>query len=178
VVHEDRLGSIVDDPALKGKRPMTYFQSDDFNPENLERVVRESEESIRRLTAASRELEELTGTGRSAGELVGAEVDSGGGLRRVDIDPRAMRLGSHELAEQVCQAVRAAQADVQRRGQELLADALGDDVNAAGTAHLDLARLDRDLDAMHRQARDVQESFRSSMEQRLSTIDGIVRREW
>ncbi|WP_180903191.1 YbaB/EbfC family nucleoid-associated protein [Nonomuraea indica] len=148
---------------------MSYFPSGDLDPANLERLVRESEESVRRLADATAELEAISGTGRSRSELVSAEVDNGGGIRRVAIDPRAMRLGSEELSEQVCEAVRAAQEDVQRQGLELLTLAVGADATRAAV----------DLDALQRQLQDVQSTFARSVDASAAVVDRISRRpEW
>ncbi|MEO3800749.1 YbaB/EbfC family nucleoid-associated protein [Nonomuraea sp. B1E8] len=53
----------------------------------------------------------LTGAGEAAGGQVRAVVGEDGLLARMKLDPRAMRLGSHELAGHIVAAVRAAQQD-------------------------------------------------------------------
>ncbi|MFG3435858.1 YbaB/EbfC family nucleoid-associated protein [Nonomuraea sp. NPDC047897] len=148
---------------------MSYFPTGDLDPANLERLVRQSEESVRRLADATAKLEAISGTGRSRSELVSAEVDNGGGIRRVVIDPRAMRLGSEELSEQVCEAVRAAQDDVQRQSLELVTSAIGDDAT----------RATGDLDALQRELQDIQSSFARSVDASTAAVDRISRRpEW
>ncbi|MEU0565506.1 YbaB/EbfC family nucleoid-associated protein [Nonomuraea sp. NPDC005983] len=145
---------------------MTDFRPDDLLPENLERMARESEQSILRLTEMSDELGAITGTGESADQQVRALVDNAGGIQRITIDPRAMRMGSEELADHVTAAVRAAQADAQRQGEEMLANALGSDA----------ARFPLDMDALQRQVNDIQESFSMSIENSLASIDRLTRR--
>ncbi|MGN9842419.1 hypothetical protein ACTMTI_30275 [Nonomuraea sp. H19] len=56
-----------------------------------------------------------TGAGETAGGLVGAVVGEDGLLARLRLDPRAMRFGSHELADYILGAVRAAQQDRLKR---------------------------------------------------------------
>lgn len=62
--------------------------------------------------------EDLRGFGEAGRGLVGATVGADGLLERVRIAPRALRLDSQELEEQVLAAVRAAQQDRLARGGE------------------------------------------------------------
>ncbi|WP_163504786.1 YbaB/EbfC family nucleoid-associated protein [Fodinicola acaciae] len=52
------------------------------------------------------------GYGTAADELVRAEVSTGGRLEKVTIEPKAMRMDSQTLGEQITAAVRAAQDDL------------------------------------------------------------------
>jgi hypothetical protein len=52
-----------------------------------------------------------SGSGTGASGLVIASVGSDGLLARLRLDPRALRLGSHDLAELIVGAVRAAQEE-------------------------------------------------------------------
>ncbi|SEH00958.1 YbaB/EbfC DNA-binding family protein [Nonomuraea solani] len=67
--------------------------------------------------------DDLRGFGEAARGLVGATVGADGLLERVRIAPRALRLDSQELEEQVLAAVRAAQQDrLARAGEPAPAD--------------------------------------------------------
>lgn len=150
-------------------KPMSYFQPDDLLPENLERMVKDSEESLRRLADMTDELDSITGKGKSRSGMVEAVVDNGGRLDRIELEPRAMRLSSAELSEEIVEAVRAAQDSAQRQGEELLAQAMGGDA----------ARFPLDLDALQRQTKDIQDSFSMSVESSLTEIERLTRRnDW
>ncbi|TDB84808.1 hypothetical protein E1264_23360 [Actinomadura sp. KC216] len=53
------------------------------------------------------------------------------GLPELHIDPRAMRMGSEELAETIQRLTREAVADLERQKQEAARDVYGDDQEAA-----------------------------------------------
>jgi DNA-binding protein YbaB len=61
---------------------------------------------------AEDETAELRGTGTSPNGLVTAVSTVGGKVESVTVDPRAMRLDSHTLGEQVAAAVNAALEDL------------------------------------------------------------------
>jgi DNA-binding protein YbaB len=99
--------------------------------------------------------------GEAAHGLVRAEVDGSGQLIDLTLDPRAMRMQSHELAEAVKTAIAAAQSAARERLQEVTAEAA------------------RRLPSQERLAATLAE-VRSTAEHRLdeysSAVDDIVRR--
>ena len=102
----------------------------DLNPENLrledlDAVVRQSEETLRRLGGVFGELETVTGEGTGADGLARALVDGAGQIKEITLEPRIMRLDSQAVAEAVTQAVRAAQEAARRANEELLRAATG-----------------------------------------------------
>ncbi|MFB9251069.1 YbaB/EbfC family nucleoid-associated protein [Sphaerisporangium melleum] len=103
------------------------FRPDDFRLADLDRVVQESEQAVRRLTGVFDGLAAVRGEGEAAGGLVSAAVDGGGMIEEVAIDPRAMRMDSAAIAAAVTEAVRAAQQDAQAKSAELLREATGDE---------------------------------------------------
>ncbi|MGW4638663.1 YbaB/EbfC family nucleoid-associated protein [Sphaerisporangium sp. NPDC004334] len=113
------------------------FRPDDFRLEDLERVTRQSEEAIQRLSGVVGELRAVKGEGTAAGGLAGAVVDGGGQIVEVTLDPRIMRLDSASIAQAVTEAVRDAQADAQRRNAELLREATGGEPQALDPAGVD-----------------------------------------
>ncbi|GAA3471599.1 YbaB/EbfC family nucleoid-associated protein [Nonomuraea roseola] len=138
-----------------------------FDPANFERMARESEESVRRLEEMSQEITSVTGTGESRSGLVVARTDHGGMLDSVRLDPRAMRMGSEELAEELVEAVRAAQQDAQRQGEELLSHALSGEAT----------REPFDLAALQRRLQDIHDTFGQSVDRAYSTVDRLSRRD-
>jgi Uncharacterised BCR, YbaB family COG0718. len=67
-----------------------------------------------------RQLTELKGKGRAADERVEVEVDQFGTLTGLRIDPRAMRLGSQELAEAILAAAKHGVRDVNAQAEKLM----------------------------------------------------------
>lgn len=134
-----------------------------FDPENLERMARESEESVRRLTEMTKDLASVTGEGESRSGQVVARTDHEGLLESIRLDPRAMRMGSEELGEEIVEAVRAAQRNAQGQAERFLSEALASDAT----------REPFDIGELQRQLEDMQASFRESVNRSHSTIDRL-----
>ncbi|MET8155074.1 YbaB/EbfC family nucleoid-associated protein [Sphaerisporangium sp. NPDC005289] len=113
------------------------FRPDDFRLEDLERVTRQSEEAVQRLSGVFGELRAVKGEGAAAGGLVAAVVDGGGQIVEVTLDPRVMRLDSASIAQAVTEAVRGAQADAHRKNTELLREATGGEPPSLDPADVD-----------------------------------------
>jgi DNA-binding protein YbaB len=81
--------------------------------------VSEGQRVIRDLQAAQSAIRQVEGLAKSKDGLVEAAADGEGGLTRLHIDPRAMRLGESALGREVAAVLRAAQEDAARRAQEI-----------------------------------------------------------
>ncbi|MGV9772947.1 YbaB/EbfC family nucleoid-associated protein [Streptosporangium sp. NPDC003464] len=104
------------------------FNADDLkleSLEDLEEVVRRSEETLGRLGGVYGELAAVTGEGFGADGLARALVDGTGRIQQITFDPRITRLDSQSIAEAATEAVRAAQDAAQRQNEELLREATG-----------------------------------------------------
>ncbi|MFC5825189.1 YbaB/EbfC family nucleoid-associated protein [Nonomuraea insulae] len=84
----------------------------------------EGERMLAWLETAQEDLDRIVGAGEAASGQVKATVDANGQVLDVAYGPRALRLGSTELAEQTLVAVRAAGADAVRRTHDLMREAL------------------------------------------------------
>jgi DNA-binding protein YbaB len=67
-----------------------------------------------------RQMTELRGKGRAADERVEVEVNQFGALAGLRIDPRAMRMGSEQLAEAVLSAARQGVRDVNAQAEKIM----------------------------------------------------------
>lgn len=76
------------------------------------------------LEDGQREIEAVTGHGRAADGRIQAVTTAYGQVREVVIEPRAMRLPSRTLAEEVLLAVHRAQQDAERQSRQMVSDAL------------------------------------------------------
>ncbi|MFF4773026.1 YbaB/EbfC family nucleoid-associated protein [Microtetraspora fusca] len=161
----------------------------DFDPatvrtEEIDRISREAERTLRGLTEALGRLGEVTGEGEAAGGMIRAIVDGEGRIRDVRFDPRVMRQDSEGLAEAVVSAIRAAQEDARGRTAEVLGLALDEPLGGAfpdapggrGEPSGDgrePGRSDRalDIDRARRRLEAIQDSFLDSMEGRMARLD-------
>jgi DNA-binding protein YbaB len=109
---------------------MTTFGSAPFDPArldpaDLDRMVADSERTLKGLREAMARLGEITGAAQSPDGLVSATVAQGGRLVELTLNPRAMRHDSRTLAESIVSAVQGAQDAAGRGSQELLETVLG-----------------------------------------------------
>ncbi|MFC4913381.1 YbaB/EbfC family nucleoid-associated protein [Actinomadura gamaensis] len=81
---------------------------------------------MERVLAVQERLRDVVGRARSEDGAVAVECAGGQGLTGLVIDPRAMKLGSQELAETVVRLVREATADLRRQTAELMREELGE----------------------------------------------------
>jgi len=95
-----------------------------FRIEDLERVVSQADELMRRLSASGEEMAEMVGEGESKDGLLRATADSGGRIMSIEINPRAMRMDSTTLAEGLTEAIQAAQDDALNRSQGMVTELL------------------------------------------------------
>ncbi|MFB4267874.1 YbaB/EbfC family nucleoid-associated protein [Nonomuraea sp. GTA35] len=127
----------------------------------LDKLVQESERSMRELGQAMQDLRQLTGAGENRTGVVSARVDADGKLVELSISPRAMKLGSADLSREVLEAVAAAQLDQERQAKALVAF-LPDGEGLLDAFQRDLAELknaytaetNERLDRMRRSRRD------------------------
>ncbi|MEV5571099.1 YbaB/EbfC family nucleoid-associated protein [Spirillospora sp. NPDC052269] len=85
-----------------------------------------AEQRMQRVMAVQERLRDVVGRARSEDGGITAECTGGQGLTALTIDPRAMGLGSQELADTVVRLVREATVDLRRQTAEMLREELGD----------------------------------------------------
>lgn len=91
----------------------------DNDAEYLLEYFSEGQRVIRDLRAAQSAIRQVEGLATSRDGLLEAAADGEGGLTRLHIDPRAMRLGESALGREVAAVLRAAQEDAARKAQEI-----------------------------------------------------------
>ncbi|MEO3890383.1 YbaB/EbfC family nucleoid-associated protein [Nonomuraea sp. B5E05] len=89
-----------------------------FDPE-LDRLVAEFRADAQPLSDVIGQINEIQGEAASAGGKVAVRVAPSGELLGVRIDPRAMRMGSEELAEAIMDAARRAMTDAGRKAMQV-----------------------------------------------------------
>ncbi|GAA2206674.1 hypothetical protein GCM10009850_021320 [Nonomuraea monospora] len=91
----------------------------DHDEEYLLDYFAQGQQVMRDLRAAQDAIRQVEGVAASKDGLIEAAADGEGGLTRLHIDPRAMRLGESALAREVAAVLRAAQEDAARKAQEI-----------------------------------------------------------
>jgi DNA-binding protein YbaB len=84
----------------------------------IEDAMRTAQSNLARMNEVQEALASVVGVAESADGRVRAETDNASGLKKLTIDPRAMRSGSEELAETITKVVAEAMADLRRKSQE------------------------------------------------------------
>ncbi|MFI7452006.1 YbaB/EbfC family nucleoid-associated protein [Nonomuraea sp. NPDC049714] len=91
----------------------------------LEQVIEQTRTTMRGLRQAKHLIGQVEGTGEGAQGMIRAAADGRGGLTRIELNPRALRLDVATLGAAVTEAVQAAQGDATRRTAEIVAEAVG-----------------------------------------------------
>ncbi|MFI7633214.1 YbaB/EbfC family nucleoid-associated protein [Nonomuraea sp. NPDC049400] len=86
----------------------------------LSRLLEGYRQDVAALERLSEEIGAVRGRGEAAEGRVVAEVTQTGALAGLTIDPRAMRLGSTELAAAILEAAAAAARDAERGADDVL----------------------------------------------------------
>ncbi|MER5326853.1 YbaB/EbfC family nucleoid-associated protein [Streptosporangium roseum] len=98
-----------------------FKQALGFDPE---KTARDAHRFFDRIQEMHRAAGELTARAESDDRRVSVEYSNSGGVRRIDVDPRAMRMASGELAETILGLIHRAQRDVEVQARERAAEVL------------------------------------------------------
>jgi DNA-binding protein YbaB len=91
----------------------------------IDQLIRDLQQRMGGLRDYQEGAASITGLGQAAEGRVRATVAPGGVVRCLDIDPRAMRLGSQMLAEALLEAIRLGTQDADQQLAELGREAAG-----------------------------------------------------
>ncbi|HEX4812812.1 MAG TPA: YbaB/EbfC family nucleoid-associated protein [Nonomuraea sp.] len=108
----------------------------DLTDGDLEEIGRQGERMLAWVESAQEEIGRIAATGESASGQVRATVDPNGRVLDVAFGPRALRLDSRTLAEEVLEAVRVGREEAERQAYELMRAALPGFDPAAATSQL------------------------------------------
>src|SRR4051812_19337084 len=98
---------------------MSEFDPFHAGPEELRRVMDQTERMMRDLAQAQEGLSEITGEGESEDGQVRALTDAGGQLDEIVFAPGATSMDVQTLAESVTEAIQRAQDDAELKTREL-----------------------------------------------------------
>jgi DNA-binding protein YbaB len=91
----------------------------------IEDAMRTAQGNLARMGELQETLASLVGVAESDDGRVRAECDNASGLKKLTIDPRAMRMGSEELSGTITKVVAEAMADLRRQSQEAAQRVMG-----------------------------------------------------
>ncbi|MFI7639454.1 YbaB/EbfC family nucleoid-associated protein [Nonomuraea sp. NPDC049400] len=104
----------------------THPTGPEYDPDDLIQITEQAERDSRRLQAAQREIQTISGVGEGAGGKVRVRADADGRIAQISLDPLIMKLSSQDLAEEVVLAVRRAQEDSAMQRERVVRDAVGE----------------------------------------------------
>jgi DNA-binding protein YbaB len=97
-----------------------------FSSADMEATLKRARIQAEQIRDLQDELMALIGRGEAADGKVSVEYATGIGMQNLQLDPRAMRMASQDLAEAITSAVREAMDDLQRQTRDLTRAKLGD----------------------------------------------------
>ncbi|MFA1537741.1 YbaB/EbfC family nucleoid-associated protein [Actinomadura monticuli] len=123
----------------------------------FERFQRDLQEQMGDFTKVRESVRDAVGRGEAAGGRIVAEYAAEGGVTKLEIDPRALRLPAAELAEEIRAAVNGAAGDFQRKAREASTALFGlpDDPRDGLDPAKALASLDKIANGFAGQMRDL-----------------------
>ncbi|WP_019632925.1 YbaB/EbfC family nucleoid-associated protein [Actinomadura atramentaria] len=123
----------------------------------FEAFQRDMERQMGDFTKMQEDIKAAVGRGEAADGRVVAEYRTEGGLTKLEMDPRAMRLPSAELSEAIREAVNAASKDLQTQVQAASTKMFkfSDDPEKGMDASAALASLDKIANGFAGQMRDL-----------------------
>jgi DNA-binding protein YbaB len=92
--------------------------------DEFENMLRSATAQIEAMQGAAAKMAELRGLGETADGKVRVQVQAGGVVQSLEIDPRAMRMPSEDLSAAVLEAIRLATEDAGKKLAEILEAAL------------------------------------------------------
>ncbi|MGW5358908.1 YbaB/EbfC family nucleoid-associated protein [Actinopolymorpha pittospori] len=95
-----------------------------MSTDEFESMLRSATAHIEAMQGAAAKMAELRGLGEAADGKVRVEVQAGGVVQSLEIDPRAMRMASADLSAAVLEAIQLATEDAGAKLAEILETAM------------------------------------------------------
>jgi DNA-binding protein YbaB len=128
-------------------------------------VLRNSRERMAKVNEARERMAGLTGRAETADGRIKVASTSEDPLAELEIDPRAMRMGSEELAAAIRQVSRLAREDLDRQANDISAELYGEDDNPMDAL--------RNRDELKKNLTDMQEMFGKAGNDAQAMIDQL-----
>lgn len=146
----------------------TVAESHGFSETDLDAFAEETAKEIQKATELREHLNELVGRAESRDGRIRLGLSAEGAIVGLEIDPRAMRMASADLAETIMRLSQEALQDLQRQSRELSED--------SSVAPEDVAGIVRDPEALERQMQQMQDGFQRALTDSMSLMDDLRRR--
>lgn len=139
----------------------------DFANIDIDKLLKAADGQFARIEELQKTMTTVVGRAQDEDGLVTVEFGSEG-LRELELHPKAMRLGSAELADRIKQVVRDANEDLQRQVSEAMGEAFGEDDNPM--------RFVKDPEAALHQVKAAEAAYNRTFEDVMGELDRIRRR--
>lgn len=130
---------------------------------DMEKLIRISEQYTNRAEEMNERAAALTGEASSKDGRIKVSCSVSGGVTSLDLDPRALRMQAGELAETIRTLVNEANADLQRKLNELMTEAFGEEASPA--------RLTASRDAMREQVEEAAAAYQRALGDAMGELD-------
>jgi DNA-binding protein YbaB len=135
---------------------------------NVDKLVGEAQQRFARLSELRERMATFEGHAQTEDGRIRATYSASGGLTHLHLDPRALRLGSEELAEKIVEVVQQAARDLQEQNQQAMTELFGEDDNPM--------RYLTDQQAVQERADEMQRNFNRAMNDVMGELDKVRRR--
>ncbi|WP_067792926.1 YbaB/EbfC family nucleoid-associated protein [Actinomadura formosensis] len=141
-----------------------------FGPDGLDLgdLLRQSQERMAKLAAVREQMAGLQGRAESQDGRISVTSTAEDPLAEIKIDPRAMRMGSEELAATLQETARRARQDLDAQVQKITADQFGGTENPMDVL--------KDQDALKKSLTDMQGVFEQAGRQSQQMMDELHRK--
>lgn len=145
---------------------MTQFG--DFANLNVDKLVNDARQRFARMSELQERMSAFEGHARSEDGRISATYTAAKGLTDLHLDPRALRMGSQELADTIVWVIGEAAADLQRQNTEAMSEVFGEDGNPM--------RYLTDRQAVEDRANEMRQSFDRTMNDVVGELDRVRKR--
>lgn len=128
-------------------------------PDEMDDAMRQARERIEKFSRQDFAFDEISGVGKAANGLVSVRVKPGGKPSELKIDPRAMRLGSEVLSEEIVKAMSAAIDDAAAKLTNMLGGGMGVDPVQLAKRNDSTGVVSRAMEDFQRNAKDLQSTL-------------------
>ena len=145
---------------------MTQFG--DFANLDVDRLVGEAQQRFAKMRDLQERMSELRGQAQTEDGRIRATYTAAGGLTELHLDPRALRMGSEELAERIVWVIGEAARNLHEQNREAMSEVFGPDGDPMNYL--------TDRQAMEERATEMRQNFDRTMNDVVGELDRVRKR--